>query len=51
MVVTHQPFMSTTKPKEGIVGFEGVSNQAVIQWFSRPSPDIDLNFQRPGFVL
>ena len=43
--------MSTTKLKEGIVGVDGESNQAVIQWFSRTSPGIDLNFQRPRFVL
>ena len=43
--------MSTTKLKEGIVGVDGASNQAVIQWFSRTSPGVDLNFWRPGFVL
>ena len=43
--------MSTTKLKEGIVGVNGTSNQAIIQQFSRTLPGIDLNFQRPGFVL
>ena len=37
--------------KEGIVGVDRASNQAVIQRFSRTSPGIDLDFQRPGFVL
>ena len=46
-----QPSMSTTKLKRGIVGIDGVSNQAVIQQFSRTLPGVDLNFQRPGFVL
>ena len=50
MTVTQQPSMSTTK-QEGIVGVGGTSNQAVIQRFSRTSPGVDLNFQRPGFVL
>ena len=40
--------MSTTKLKEGIVGVDGASNQAVVQRFSRTLP---LNFQSPGFVL
>ena len=43
--------MSTTKLKEGIVGVYGASNQAVIQRFSRIPLGVDLNFQRPGFVL
>ena len=43
--------MSTTKLKEGTVGVDGASNQAVIQQFSRTSPGVDLNFQGPGFVL
>ena len=51
MIVTQQLSMSTTKLKEGIVGVDGASNQAVIQQFSRTSPGIDLNFQRPGFLL
>ena len=51
MIVTQQPPMSTTKLKEGIVGVDGASNQAVIQRFSRTSLGVDLNFQRPGFVL
>ena len=37
--------------KEGIVGVDEASNQAVIQWFSRTSPGVDLNFQRSRFVL
>ena len=51
MIVTQQPSMSTTKLEEGIVGVDRASNQAVIQQFSRTSPGVDLNFQRPGFVL
>ena len=43
--------MSTTKLKEEIVGVDWASNQAVIQQFSRTSLGVDLNFQRPGFVL
>ena len=43
--------MSTTKLKRGIVGVDGASNQAVIQRFSRTSPGVDLNFQRPGLVF
>ena len=43
--------MSATKLEEGIVGVDGTSNQAVIQWFSRTLPGIHLNFQRSGFVL
>ena len=30
MIVTQQPSISTTKLKEGIVGVDGASNQAVI---------------------
>ena len=48
MIVTQQPSMSTTKLKRGIVGVDGASNQAVIQRFFQ---SVDLNFQRPGFVL
>ena len=51
MIVTQQSSMSTTKLKEGIAGADGASNQAVIQWFSRTLPGVDLNFQRPRFVL
>ena len=51
MIVTQQPSMSTTKLKEGIVGVDGTSNQAVIQGFSRTLLGLDLNFHRPGFVL
>ena len=43
-MVTQQPPMSTTQLKEGIVGVDGASNQAVIQRFSRRSPGVDLNF-------
>ena len=50
-MVTQQPSMSTTKLKEGIVDVDGASNRAVIQRFSRTSPGVDLNFQKPGFVL
>ena len=50
-MVTQQPSMYTTKLKEAIVGVDEASNQAVIQRFSRASPGVDLNFQRPGFVL
>ena len=39
-----QPSMSTTKLKQGIVGIDGASNQAVIQRFYRTSPGVDLNF-------
>ena len=51
MIITQQPSMSTTKLKEGIVGVDGASNHAMIQWFSRTLPGIDLKFQRSGFVL
>ena len=34
-----------------IVGVNGTSNQAVIQQFSRISPGVDLNFQRPGLYF
>ena len=40
VIVTQQPSMSTTKLKEGIVGVDWASNQAVIQQFSRTSPGI-----------
>ena len=43
--------MSTTKLEEEIVGVDGTSNQAMIQWFSITLPGVHLNFQRPGFVL
>ena len=43
--------MSTTQLKEGIVGVDRALNQVMIQRFSRTSPGVDLNFQRPGFLL
>ena len=48
-----QPSMSTTKLKRGIVGVDGASNQVVIQRFSTKHrhAGVDLNLQRPGFVL
>ena len=43
--------MSTTDLKEeNCIGVDGTSNQAVIQRFSRISLNVDLNFQRPGFI-
>ena len=42
--------MSTIKLEEGIVGVDGTSNQAMIQWFSKTLPGVHLNFQSPGFV-
>ena len=50
MIVTQQLSMPTTGKKE-IVGVYGTSNQAVIQQISRTLPGVDLNFQRPEFVL
>ena len=50
-IVTKQLSTSTTKLEEGIVSVDGTSNQAMIQRFSRTLPGVNLNFQRPGFVL
>ena len=49
MIVTQQPSISIVKLEEGIIGVYGISNQAVIQRFSKP--DVYFTFQRPRFVL
>ena len=51
MIVTRQPFMSTTKQEEGIVDVDGTPNQAVMQRFSRTLPGVGLNFQGLGLYL